>query len=586
MKQSWFEMNKLRKYQLDKSVWVPLRATKSIQNEIKFGSKGYFSEYIGHGSLMLPVEQKDNSYNLKWRDIGSGDAHCFNYLHGEYSSLEKYKSENFEGIHLVLNQSFDNNHDNQEWHLHQDLVINLGLKREGDTWVCPRLGYVEAVKLERDNKGNPQLIQIKNQFLKDYLNARDSGLYVTSFFSRDGIYDNESEVSWVNNCTRVEENRNVWECRVLEIHEGGMKYGEKMAVSHASRIDVDEDEDIPNMTTPPSEANIKSEFYEKTFEGDKLYRVMSDFWKCEWINPSESSPIVLGEEQQIEIFYIVDAKGKKESGSELSEGGKWLWFKPELVAALTSIRGGFLDWYTKNTGSISCAPSFGVHFGMNELGLLNVYAKDISDLPIWQQQIWASYNVLPEGGLSKELHASQVKAISVSTFAPEAYIQTVINEINQAAQEHLNINFFRGHSASNDIISSINRFRGVNDNGLLNLAKDIARIIVDDIDVKSIQTIANPPKNSNWKSNKTIEQFLSLKVKEEKARKIVSPFVGIYELRHGDAHLPSSDIENSYDLIDLNRNAPTVIQGYQMIYSCVRSLHIILSIICKWNENK
>jgi hypothetical protein len=41
-----------------------------------------------------------------------------------------YCNNDFEGINLVLNQSFDNNLDCNEWHLHQDLVISLGLKRK------------------------------------------------------------------------------------------------------------------------------------------------------------------------------------------------------------------------------------------------------------------------------------------------------------------------------------------------------------------------------------------------------------------------------------------------------------------------
>lgn len=313
---------------------------------------------------------------------------------------------------------------------------------------------------------------------------------------------------------------------------------------------------------------------------------MAELWKYEWINPAKTSPITLGQKQNIDIYYIVDAAGTKESGSELTNGGKWLWFKPDLVSALLSKRGSFLKWYTQDTGTISCAPAWGVHFGVNDIGLITVYAKDIGNLPLWQQQIWAGYNIAPEGKISKELHASQVRAEPASTNAPEAFFERVITEINEASKMQFDVQFFRGHQSVKDIINSINRFRAVDEKGLFSLAKDIARIIADDIDVESLQKIVTPPKGTKWGSIKTVENLLALKIPKEAARQITSPLVGVYELRHGDAHLPSSEIENAFTLINIDRGLPSVIQGYQMLFACVDNLYAILSIIDKWNEIK
>ena len=586
MEQSWFEMQDLRKRKLDNSVWVPLRAEKSISNNVDIDKIGYCAEFIGHGSLMVPIDKKNVAENLDWSDIGSSQVHGFNYLYKQYSQSDIFEFDDFEAIYLVLNQSFDNHFDNNEWHLHQDLVLNLGLKREGDTWICPREGYVEVAKLERDEEEMPVVLQIKNQFLKDYLNARGCGLYVASYFSRDEIFDNKSVLSWNEDTKNSKNGKDFWECRVLEIHEGGFPFGEKIAVFHVSRIDIDEDEDVPDMTSLPTDTNVKSEFYEKSFRGKKLYRIMAELWKYEWINPAKISPIVLGDDQPIDVFYIVDATGNKESGSDLKKGGKWLWFKPDLVSTLLSNRGSSINWYTRDTGSVSCAPAHEIRFGMNELGLITVYAKDIGRLPLWQQQIWAGHNIAPEGGISKELHASQVKVEPASTQAPEALIEKAIKKINEATKKQFNIQFFRGHHSISDIINSINRFRAVDDKGLFSLAKDIARIIVDDIDVDAIQKIAPPQKGTKWGSLKTIENLLVLKIPQETARQILSPLFGVYELRHGDAHLPSSDIENSFNLIDIDRNLPSVVQGYQMIFTCVNNLHLILKIIENWDETK
>lgn len=584
MNQSWFEMQDLKKRKFDNSVWVPLRTQKSIRNNVDFGELGYQEEFTGHGSLMISIEKKDVTNNLRWNNIGLSHFQGLNFVFGEYSQSDIYESDDFQGTHLVLNQTFDNNFDNNEWHLHQDLVINLGLKREGDLWICPRNGYAEVARLERDKEGRPILIEIKSQFLKDYLCARGCGLYITSYFKRDKIFDNKSVLSWSENSKELKDGKDIWECRVLEIHEGGFPFGEKVAISHLSRIDVDEDEDVPDMTSSPTDENVKSEFYEKSFKGKKLYRIMAELWKYEWINPTKTSPITLGHEENIDIYYIVDAVGNKESGKSLTKGGKWLWFKPDLVMALLSKRGSSLNWYTKDTGSVSCAPAWDVHFGLNDLGLINVYAEDIGNLPLWQQQIWAGYNIAPEGGISRELYASQVKAEPVSTNAPEAFFENIINDINESSKRQFKVPFFRGHQAVNDIINSVNRFRAVDEKGLFSLAKDIARIIADDIDIESLQQIVPPPKGTKWGSLKTIENLLSLKIPNEDARQITSPLVGVYELRHGDAHLPSSEIEKSFSLIKIDRSLPTITQGYQILFACVEHLHIILDIINKWDK--
>lgn len=586
MNQSWFEMQDIRKRKLDKSVWVPLRSQKSIRNNIEYGYLDYQEEYIGHGTLMIPIDKKDEAEKISWSDLGGGHPQGLNFVYGEYSPSDIFETESFSGTYLVLDQTFDNSVDNNEWHLHQDLVINLGLKREGDIWVCPRQGYVEVARLERDKEGSPVLLEIKNQFLKDYLNAKDCGLYITSYFSRDKIFDNKSVLSWSEDEKYAEDGKDIWECRVLEIHEGGFGFGEKIAISHVGRIDVDENEDVPDMTSFPTNDNVKSEFYEKSFKGKKLFRIIAELWKYEWINPAKTSPITLGHKENIDIFYIADATGNKESGKELTKGGKWLWFKPELVSNVLSIRGSSLIWYTKDTGKISCSPAWGIHFGVNDLGLITVYAKDIGKLPLWQQQIWSAYNIAPDGGISKELHASQVRAEPSPTHAPEAFLEQVLNEINAAAKSHLNVPFFRGHQSVKEIINSIHRFRAVDQKGLFSLAKDIARIIADDIDTESLQKIAVPPKGTKWGSIKTVEKLLTLKIPTENARKITSPLVGVYELRHGDAHLPSSEIDNAFKLINIDTSLPTVIQGYQMLYECVNNLHIILSIIENWNEIK
>jgi hypothetical protein len=51
--------------------------------------------------------------------------------------------------------------------------------------------------------------------------------------------------------------------------------------------------------------------------------------------------------------------------------------------------------------------------------------------------------------------------------------------------------------------------------------------------------------------------------REAQAPVLLGPLVGIYDLRHADAHLASSDIESALGLVKVDQKATFVIQGYQ-----------------------
>ena len=126
--------------------------------------------------------------------------------------------------------------------------------------------------------------------------------------------------------------------------------------------------------------------------------------------------------------------------------------------ALAHRRGGQLRWYTRDTGSVRCSPDYDIHFGINRLGLVNVYAKDIALLPEWQQRIWAGHNISPEGGVSSELIASQVRAEPADTQAPEEFLKQGIEIINSLSSEKLGIYLFREHELLPELFEKTHRF--------------------------------------------------------------------------------------------------------------------------------
>jgi hypothetical protein len=584
MKQDWFEMSDIRRRTFERSVWIPLRAINKIEEIGQIGFAGYKSEFFGAGSLAIYLSYKTEAKKLGWTDIGISHDHCGYIQDEEYVPSNIYKDYDGQviGEHLVLSQR-GNSIEKSEWHLNQDFVITLGLKREGDIWVRPDEGYLEIAKLYRRPDKTPYLFEVRASHLKDYLCARKMALYINSYHQRVEIIENVDQLKWGKHLIEEHNDMDRWEGRISEIHEGGMPFGSKMSVFHVARTDIDMEEDVPNFDFPNDDV-IKSDSWTKGHHGRKLYRVEGELWRNEWIDSAPNSPIIRGDETPATVFFITDAEGTQENKSTLIKESRWLWFRPEVIVALTNRRGGILDWYTRDTGAVGCSPDYAVHFGINKLGLVNVYAKDIGLLPDWQQKIWAGFNVSPDGKVSEELLEAQMKAEPANTQAPEEFLEKGLKVLNNLAYKEISIRILREHDLIPEIIKKCHRFRATDKAGLYALAKDVARLTADSIDAAAIQTIVAPPKGTKWGSLKSLENLLAKKIGPEKARILLGSLVGVYELRNGDAHLPSSDVDEAFNLIGINQDIPFVHQGYQLLHSCVSSIYGIVNILEKWNN--
>ena len=464
--------------------------------------------------------------------------------------------------------------------LHQDLALTLGLKREQGVWIRPAEGY-EIVARETRATGRPTLIQIGSGHMKDYLCARALGLMVVTYRSRTAILSRSDGISWPDGNVEETEGGDRWVGQVTEIHEGGGPYGAETAVFHIARTDVDGGEDVPVMGRP-NDDNVSSRSWRKRDSGRKLYCVSGELWRMQWIPPGSASPIVRNDDRAPAESFIVDADGKEERGPQLGAEGRWLWFSPELATAMAQRRGGRLEWYSRETGALGCS-GCDVHFGVNASGLLNAYAKDVVELPGWLQRVWAGHNVRPEGGVSEELLASQVKAEPAETLSPEALLGRSLLQFEEVTREKLARGILRAHDKVGDFLRVAHRFRAVNEEGLLALAKDLCRLIVDRLDSGVLQTVVKPPKGEKWGSLKSLEKVLASKVEPSLARAMLAPLVGVYELRLADAHLPSAEYAGAFEMAGVDRDAPLVMQGRDLVHACVSALCQISRVIeQKW----
>lgn len=565
----WSEFRKTAKRKYSKQVWVPLGLSKL--NQIgDYPGGGYLSEYEGAHTLVVPQSKREFGENYSWSD---------NHEHTPWGNADFYKpadsyshnDRDIVGFRLALRQTFPDRPD--MWHLHQDFILAFGLAFERNSWVRPSEDYVEVARHVLDAGGDVCGIEAKSEYLKDYLCARHSALRISSFRSVDTIIaDGEPSVGFEEGTEENFEGGRL-EFRAMQIDENGHPAGSGVAVFHMSRNDIDPDDDVPEIG-PESDENTAGKSWSFNRGDAAKTSLMGDFWRDEWLEPAKSSLRVRGDDVPSNVTFIVSADGERMSADDLNfeDVGRWLWFKPAIIASLLERRGAELNWYTRLTAGISTPADTAIHFGINSIGLVNVYAFDIARLPEWERQRWAGFNTTPDGKVSPELLSSQVEAKPASTQSPEQFLPIVIDQLDNEWVKQFGERIFRKHDSFDEIVSKCHRFRTLEKRGIFALAKDIARLTADLIDAKVAQKHISQEEAKGLGSLKSLEKAVATRCSGEFARRITGPLFATYELRLSDAHLPKSDIADALGLLGIEEDDAPILAGEKMIHMVVASL--------------
>jgi len=140
----------------------------------------------------------------------------------------------------------------------------------------------------------------------------------------------------------------------------------------------------------------------------------------------------------------------------------------------------------------------------------------------------------------------------------------------------------RRHGDVPGLLRRAHRFRVTDRASLLSLAKDLARLTADSLDATAIQKRVKPPKGTKWGSLKSLENLLATQVGPDQARAIMGPLFGVYELRLADAHLSTSELDEALERVGVDKAAPYVVQGYQLMHACVGAIYAIIKNIDAW----
>ncbi|WP_125182830.1 hypothetical protein [Minwuia thermotolerans] len=495
---------------------------------------------------------------------------------GQYFEAESFYDDPDErlGFRLVLTQHLNSAHQRQVF-INQDFVMAYGLLEEGDYWLRPNEGYEQVVRLTRKDDGAVALVEIRAEYLKDYLAARNAALRLYYYRQRRAILQEDPKFDWPEDCSLVSEANDRLEARCNEIDASGDFPGTTWALFKAWRTDVDPEEEVPDFSGNDDEATETESTQGVRGDDGGRFLLTGEMWRGEWIEPA-AEPCRIGYEEPDETLTVqVDGGGGRVDLRTLNyeEIGKYLWFKPEVINDLLSRRGAMMQWYTRNTGGVSPSPDSALHFGVNKLGLINAYAYDVARRPLWERRIWVAHNCRPDGGVSAELMQAQMACQPASTRSPEFLIHNALSWLDNVFRAKFGATLLRDHHEIEELEGRVHRFRATDENGLRSLAKDVVKATIERINKKSLVSALEEGK-SDQGTLKLLQALLAKYTEETYAYERMTPLFGVYDLRGADAHLSSSDIEECYARLRVDRSAPLVQQAAQLIESVAEAIGV------------
>ena len=565
---NWLDFQGKLRSRIASRTWLPLFQSEEAKRG-EYGHLGYVHDYVGVRSLAVHLAKREQA-NFDFSSLAKfNGASVWEGLY--YAPAVKSDGDGAAiGIDLAICQYFPDG-EGRDLYPCQDLVLALGLKREGDVWVRPHEGYAEVVRLERAANGASVSLSIRPEFLRDYLAARKMALLTQTFRERRLVVQDPAPFGLKNGDVtedEVEDGRR--EVRCNAIAEGGMQGG--WAVFKVGRTDEWGDDEVPAMG-PETNENTISESFESPGSPASLALLSGEFRREEWVEPGAASQRIAFDPVPDDLTFITGAAGERTPSKDLysEDVGRWLWFSPTVINDLVQRRGFSMEWYTRDTAGIRCPDGHVVHVGLNSKDLVVAYAYDIARLDEWLQRIWAGFNIPADGGVGDELHASQVKAEPAVTQAPEAHISYARDAADRAFLARWGKRLFRHHDKLDEMLAACSRFKSMDEAGFLRLAKELARVTADDIDLGSLRAI-KPDADPKLGSLKLLQAVLGDLSDADKAKRMLSVLVGVYDLRLSDAHPPSSAIEAAMDLAEVRRGQSWLRRGGDLIHNVVLAL--------------
>ncbi|MBB3205107.1 hypothetical protein FHS27_000874 [Rhodopirellula rubra] len=572
----WFEMKSMRKRRMRTASWIPLYQ-EIEKSERQWPEIDFEEDVVVTRAAIFPSFVDKLREQLSWNELHCANGNRPEANEGMYSPARELwnhhvqqNDEFVDGEFLIFEHHTSSG---REIMVSPDLICALKLERLGDSWVYALEGYGEVIRNQRSEDGTIHTVEIRAKHLKDYLCARKSQLVIGTFRSRCAILHSKPDFQFAD--TRDESSW--YEFGVREINEDGGCYGQPFAISAYGFAETDHDDDVP-VYKFDDERETWRKRHDIDTEGRKLYRVGCEMVLMETVPPADASPIVRGDDVVPTVRFVVDNDDSRLTAVDLIRPpNRWIWFSPSLVTTVLSFSRTRLRWASADTGFIDIPGHEPVHFGVNKRELINFFAKDVGELPLWWQERFVSHNVPPDGGVCPELTAAQMECRPARTTAAETKLAAAAERLDQAVSNAFGQPLFKEHAAQARLWGEIHRFAAPDEPAFFALAKNIVRTIVERMDMELLKS-----RTSNM-DKKTGSLKRLAKIIDEAGGdgfSATTMLVGLNELRQRDSHLPSEkDLDDAYQFAGIVRTESPMIAAKKLIENTAGCVHCLATIV-------
>jgi hypothetical protein len=233
-------------------------------------------------------------------------------------------------------------------------------------------------------------------------------------------------------------------------------------------------------------------------------------------------------------------------------GRRYLYFRPAALEHYFSAPGHSVEFHMRTWGSANGPAESSVAVGINEKGLLTIFAPLMAKLSSMEQTHWAPYSAAPDGGPCAEWFQTQMMQDPPHSPSVNELIDSACGALDVAWKGRFGILLFRERAEPTDEAHCRDRARmsvgpisGQFDE-VLRLSKALYESAVDTIDFESVRkplTAAGVPFPVQGKQLALLRLVLTqiLKFSDDDAKKVLSPLYLVNSFRIASAHtLPTT----------------------------------------------
>jgi len=270
------------------------------------------------------------------------------------------------------------------------------------------------------------------------------------------------------------------------------------------------------------------------------------------------------EHQELPLF-IVDDEGTKKKllpsgdlGAYMSNNighYGYLWFRAEVLRKYLNTPRYSIYFHMRNWGQASLPGERGdVDVGINSQGLVTAFAPDIADLPAEEQAYWASFSSYPSGEVCEELFQTRMQCNPPLSPSTTELIREARDNLGEAVRSRFGVELFNDNEPSEKERSMLSVGPLLNDfSEVATLAKILYKWVFETMSIPALRTVCRTlgqEAEDKLRQIKLLERGLVLLgLTIEESRGLTAPFVGLNDLRIGDAHIGSIDIDASMSLM-------------------------------------